>query len=505
MQVVFKVLGNKMNFFLLKKGLFMCILIELSYTLKIELTGPGLQPMNIVMPARYFFVNFTSVNKETYTSEWGKNFAVEINGKSTKNKFCRVWVNTLDRKDGTFIVRYKIYETCLDLNIGIYYKSKHIDNSPFRFEGPILADQCNCPENDIHLWLKNYECPSTFSNIIKDLRLFTKQDMVKQVQKIVEKYHKPESTSFCHYVIKRNEIYRDCYGKHVGFNMFADNILLSLARKVVLPDMELVINLGDWPLIQKDGEPLPMFSWCGSNDTVDIVMPTYDITESALENMGRVTLDTLSVQGNVEHKWQNRKPMAFWRGRDSRTERLHLVDIARANPDLFNVSLTNFFFYRDKEAQYGPKQPHVSFFKFFDYKYQINIDGTVAAYRFPYLLAGGGMVIKQESPYYEHFYSQLKEWEHYVPVNRNLSDLVKRVKWAIEHDEEAQLIARNGQTFALENLLPQHILCYHAVLFYEWSKRIASEVIIREGMTHVPQPKFQCDCPLREKHHREEL
>lgn len=86
----------------------------------------------------------------------------------------------------------------------------------------------------------------------------------------------------------------------------------------------------------------------------------------------RVTLDTLSVQGNVEKTWKNRKPMAFWRGRDSRAERLKLVDIARENPDLFNVSLTNFFFYRDKEAQYGPKQAHISFFKFFDVSCLVN-------------------------------------------------------------------------------------------------------------------------------------
>lgn len=107
------------------------------------------------------------------------------------------------------------------------------------------------------------------------------------VPKIVKAYHKPESTSFCHYIVKDNKIFRKCYGKHVGFNMFADNILLSLARKVMLPNFEFVVNLGDWPLVQKKGDLLPIFSWCGSEDTHDIVMPTYDITESTLENMGR--------------------------------------------------------------------------------------------------------------------------------------------------------------------------------------------------------------------------
>jgi len=55
---------------------------------------------------------------------------------------------------------------------------------------------------------------------------------------------------------------------------------------VFLPDLEFFVNLGDWPL-SSPKELFPLFSWCGSNYSVDIVMPTYDITESALENMGR--------------------------------------------------------------------------------------------------------------------------------------------------------------------------------------------------------------------------
>jgi hypothetical protein len=80
----------------------------------------------------------------------------------------------------------------------------------------------------------------------------------------------------------------------------------------------------------------------------------------------RVMLDMLSVQGHIEKKWEDKVEKAFWRGRDSRRERLKLIDIAREHPDLFNVSLTNFFFFRDEEKYYGPKESHTSFFKFFD-------------------------------------------------------------------------------------------------------------------------------------------
>lgn len=80
----------------------------------------------------------------------------------------------------------------------------------------------------------------------------------------------------------------------------------------------------------------------------------------------RVTLDILSVQGNVENVWEKRIPKMFWRGRDSNKNRLKLIDIAREHPNLFNVSLTNFFFYRDLQEKYGPKGDYVSFFKFMD-------------------------------------------------------------------------------------------------------------------------------------------
>lgn len=61
------------------------------------------------------------------------------------------------------------------------------------------------------------------------------------------------------------------------------------------------------------------------------------------------------------------------------------------------------------------------------YKYQISIDGTVAAYRLPYLLAGSGVVLKQDSPYYEFFYHNLEPFVHYIPFKRDLSDLIDKV------------------------------------------------------------------------------
>lgn len=83
----------------------------------------------------------------------------------------------------------------------------------------------------------------------------------------------------------------------------------------------------------------------------------------------------------------------------------------------------------------------------------------------PYLLAGDSVVLKQESPFFEHFYKDLVPYVHYVPFKRDLSDLVDKVKWLIKNDDEARNISRNAQEFAKDNLMPKDIFCYYAVLF----------------------------------------
>lgn len=100
------------------------------------------------------------------------------------------------------------------------------------------------------------------------------------------------------------------------------------------------------------------------------------------------------------------------------------------------------------------------------FKYQINVDGTVAAYRLPYLLAGGSVVLKQDSPYYEHFYHQLRPWEHYIPFRRDLSDLLDKISWAREHDEEVPAGGQIGEFGSRdEKVTPR--FCYNEPVAYK--------------------------------------
>lgn len=73
----------------------------------------------------------------------------------------------------------------------------------------------------------------------------------------------------------------------------------------------------------------------------------------------------MSVQANTGPLWAEKNATAFWRGRDSRQERLELVKLSRAHPDMIDAAFTNFFFFKHDESLYGPLVKHVSFFDFF--------------------------------------------------------------------------------------------------------------------------------------------
>ena len=79
-------------------------------------------------------------------------------------------------------------------------------------------------------------------------------------------------------------------------------------------------------------------------------------------------------------------------------------------------------------------------------------------------LSTGALVFRQDSSLREMWEFDLEPFTHYIPVAADLSDLVEKIEWAIEHDDEAQAIAQRGFAFVRESLRPQRIVCYWAHL-----------------------------------------
>lgn len=460
--------------------------------------GPGLSP-DAVLPVRYFYIQ--SVDSEGHNlsaSPAADSFRVKI--WSLEKEFVRVHVPApLDRGDGSLLVRYRLYgSSSKGLKIEVLYQDKPVADSPYTLQGPVYHESCVCPERDPSVWRSALQCPEDEPQIQQDFLSFPSIDLQRLLREVPERFSR--RGGLLHYSLVNNQLHRRSLGKYTDFKMFSDEMLLSLARKVKLPDVEFYINVGDWPMEnRKAGDepgPLPIISWCGSTDTRDIILPTYDITHSSLEAMRGVTSDLLSVQGHTGPVWSDKTEKAFFRGRDSREERLRLVAMSKENPELLDAGITAYFFFRDREKDLG-KAPLVGFFDFFKYKYQVNVDGTVAAYRFPYLMLGNSLVFKQDSPYYEHFYTHLKAGVHYIPVKRDLSDLLQKIRWAQKNDTQAEAIAKSGQSLVRDLLQPHRLYCYYYSVLQTYAARQSTRPAVHPDMELVPQPSDPsalCDC-----------
>jgi hypothetical protein len=185
--------------------------------------------------------------------------------------------------------------------------------------------------------------------------------------------------------------------------------------------------------------------------------------------------------------WSQKKEKLFWRGMpwdgkhfgmynfdNWRTiPRGTLVSLSRKYPHLIDALFSQ---YPDKCAS-DPERclremgkiEFVDWPEVLSYKYQAALDGVTCS--FPatqWKLLSGSVVFKQDSENIQFFYDEMIPWKHYIPVKNDLSDVLEKIKWAKEHDEEARKIGERGREFALTHCMPEHIFlyCYKVLVKY---------------------------------------
>jgi len=94
------------------------------------------------------------------------------------------------------------------------------------------------------------------------------------------------------------------------------------------------------------------------------------------------------------------------------------------------------------------------------YKYIINIDGHVSAFRISLELNMGSTILLVDSPWKMWFSRFLIPYVHYVPVKSDLSNLIDQVKWCQTHDSDCETIANNARLFYVKYLSKNAILDY---------------------------------------------
>lgn len=175
--------------------------------------------------------------------------------------------------------------------------------------------------------------------------------------------------------------------------------------------------------------------------------------------------------------WEERIPVAFWRG--SMTggvyshyewdikPRSRLVFHSRWLPHLLNAGfIENEQMYQLRAGwrawiydqglikSFTVPQDQVA------YRYLVAMDSDTAPCSLSWQLFSGSAILKEESSMIEWYYNGLKPFVHYLPFRSDCSDLEEKILWLKNYDAEAQQLAQNAQALAEERLSDHAIFLY---------------------------------------------
>jgi hypothetical protein len=158
-------------------------------------------------------------------------------------------------------------------------------------------------------------------------------------------------------------------------------------------------------------------------------------------------------------RWEDKKPVAVWRGGssgfDRPSTRMRVVDA------LYGIPNTDVRFVRGgwpindtviPDHHFGER---LSLEDQLQFKYILVIDGNTLASNGQWTYASGSVPIVVTHPETTRWMdTELHPMVNYVPVKYDLSDLVEKIEWLVDHDEDAKTIAQNALDMSTRVLSP---------------------------------------------------
>ncbi|XP_029205665.1 protein O-glucosyltransferase 1-like isoform X2 [Acropora millepora] len=261
-----------------------------------------------------------------------------------------------------------------------------------------------------------------------------------------------------HYQVIDHKLYRESDCMFPFRCKGVEHFILKMIDK--LPDMEMRINVRDYPQIPKWSRPLPVFSFSKTANEHDIMYPAWTFWEGGPAvwpiyptGLGRWDLMREEIDKKAkEWPWDKKQPKAFFRGSRTSAERDPLVLLSRSHPDLVDAQYTkNQAWKSDADTLHAPPAKEIKLEDHCEYRYLFNFRGVAASFRFKHLFMCKSLVFHVGNEWLEFFYRALKPWVHYIPVETHLNNA-------------------RGYQFIKDHLRMQDVKCYWKQLLKRYAK-----------------------------------
>ncbi|XP_027268485.1 protein O-glucosyltransferase 1 isoform X2 [Cricetulus griseus] len=296
-----------------------------------------------------------------------------------------------------------------------------------------------------------------------------------------------------HYQIIKKRLFREDDCMFPSRCSGVEHFILEVIRR--LPDMEMVINVRDYPQVPKWMEPtIPVFSFSKTSEYHDIMYPAWTFWEGGPAvwplyptGLGRWDLFREDLlRSAAQWPWEKKNSTAYFRGSRTSPERDPLILLSRKNPKLVDAEYTKNQAWKSMKDTLGkPAAKDVHLIDHCKYKYLFNFRGVAASFRFKHLFLCGSLVFHVGDEWVEFFYPQLKPWVHYIPVKTDLSNVQELLQFVKANDDIAQEIAKRGSQFIINHLHMNDITCYWESLLTEYSKFLSYNVTRRKDYDQI--------------------
>lgn len=340
--------------------------------------------------------------------------------------------------------------------------------------------------------LKDYNNPSVKKQL--DNNIFTFQNKHPE-QFRGRKINLDRSKWYANNCLFRNQFPE--YEGELNTNVFKD-LLVSLTQSRKIPDVEFFINDRDFPLLKKDlthpyehlfdgdnklidknfkfSKMAPIFSKSTTKDFADLLIPTND--DWVLASNKFFLPSCSNKPSNINLNWKSKKNICIFRGSATgcgntidNNMRLRAAHISLTHNNILDAGITDWKqrMKKFKDQPINILNPSDFDFKLAtkiddsqksNFKFILNIDGYVSAFRLSSELSMMSVVLLVDSPYKMWFSHKLIPHVHYIPIKHDLTDLIDQINWCIKNDDKCLGIATNAKAFFDKELSRDGIFDY---------------------------------------------
>ncbi|KAK6121699.1 hypothetical protein DH2020_044567 [Rehmannia glutinosa] len=266
-----------------------------------------------------------------------------------------------------------------------------------------------------------------------------------------------------------------------------------------VPDLDLMFDCVDWPVMKKDffdhpkhRAPPPLFRYCGNDSTYDIVFPDWSFwgwPEINIKPWEALSKDL--KEGNTRSKWTDRDPHAYWKGNPTvAATRMDLLKCNVSDKQDWNARV----YAQDwlQEQKQGYKQSDLA--SQCIHRYKIYIEGSAWSVSEKYILACDSVTLLVKPIYYDFFTRSLMPLKHYWPIKDD--DKCRSIKYAVDwgnsHQQEAQAIGKAASSFILDELKMDYVYDYMFHLLSEYAKLLKYKPTVPQKAVELCSESMAC-------------